>query len=213
MTMRIAFICTSNLWGSALAEHTTRALLRDWGVDGEQVQVTSAGVRAQVGAPLPAVTQLVLAERGIDASGHAARWMTPELLAAGDLVLTMGAVQREAALALHPRGLRSTFTVREAAALLQGLPPVVAPVAPEEGRHARAVVATLAGARRFRVAPSGVDDLPDLLADDVRAVRALAEQLTRDVSALLRALVLPEFAARATTPARMVVAPPVSAVA
>ena len=52
----------------------------------------------------------MLAERGIDGSTHRARWMSPDVLAAANLTLTMGELQRDAALALNPRGLRSTFS-------------------------------------------------------------------------------------------------------
>ena len=199
MSMRIVFVCTSNVWGSAMAEHLSRALLREWDPNREKVQVFSAGVRAEVGAPMPAAAQLALADRGIDASGHRARWMNASVLDGADLTLTMGTIQRDAALALNPRGLRSTFTVREATALLQGLPPVVVPMAADADRHSRAVIAAMAGARRSRSVPAGADDLPDLLADDVRGVRTLADQLSRDVAHLLHALVLPEFAATPDT--------------
>ena len=119
--------------------------------------------------------------------------MSPAVLGGADLTLTMGEIQRDAALALNPRGLRSTFTVREAAALLTSLPPVVAPMAPEADRHGRAVVAHMAAARRFRAVPEGADDLPDLLDGDVRLVQPMVDQLSRDVAALLRACALPEF--------------------
>ncbi|MEI4278285.1 hypothetical protein [Klenkia terrae] len=192
--MRIVFVCTTNVWGSAMAELISRRLLSEWDPDRERVQVFSVGVRAEVGAPMPAVAQQVLAERGIDASEHRARWMSPAVLGGADLTLTMGGIQRDAVLALNPRGLRSTFTLQEAAVLLRGLPQVVGPMSADADGHFRAVVAALAGARRFRSVAAGADDLPDLLAD-LRVVGPLSEALFRDVSGLLRALILPAFRA------------------
>lgn len=193
MTMRIVFVCTTNVWGSAMAELMARSLLSEWDPDRQLVQVYSVGVRAKTGAPIPAAGQQVLAERGIDGSVHRARWMSAEVLSAADLTLTMGEVQRDAALDLNPRGLRSTFSLREAAGLLEAIS-VVSPLAPDGGRHVQAVIADMAAARRFRKVPVGSDDLPDLLMDDLAPARALADQLGAGVRSLVRALLLPEFA-------------------
>ncbi|MEI4272821.1 hypothetical protein TEK04_13915 [Klenkia sp. LSe6-5] len=197
--MRIVFVCTTNVWGSAMAELVARSLLSEWDPERQLVQVYSAGVRAQIGAPIPMSGQQVLAERGLDGSTHQARWMSPEVLAAADLTLTMGEIQRDAALALNPRGLRSTFTLREAAGLLAATP-VAAPLAPEPDRHARAVVAGMAAARRFRGVPAGSDDLPDLLVDAMAPVRALADQVEAGVRTVLGAVLLPGFGARQVAP-------------
>ncbi|WP_165617600.1 arsenate reductase/protein-tyrosine-phosphatase family protein [Klenkia soli] len=200
--MRIVFVCTTNVWGSAMAELMTRQLLSEWDPDRKLVQVFSAGVRAHVGAPIPASAQQVLGERGIDGSAHRARWMSPEVLAAADLTLTMGEVQRNAALALNPRGLRSTFSLKEAAGLLQKAS-VVPPLAPDGNSHAPAVVAAMAAARRFRKVPPGSDDLPDLI-DGVIPARALGDQLQAAVRSVVRMLILPEVSIRRFEPSSTV---------
>jgi len=195
--VRIVFVCTTNVWGSAMADLVARSLLSEWDPDRQLIQVESVGVRAQVGASIPLPAQRVLTDLGLEAGEHRARWMKPDVLAAADLVLTMGEVQRNAALGMNPLGLRSTFTLLEASRLLDALA-VTAPLAPEAERHARAVVTEMAAARRFRAAVAGTDDLPDLLGDDLAALRALAEQVQIAVRTVLHAVVLPEFAVAPT---------------
>lgn len=58
--------------------------------------VESAGLAALAGRPADPTAVALLAERGIDISGHRARQLTPELLAAFDLVLVMEAGQQAA---------------------------------------------------------------------------------------------------------------------
>lgn len=197
--MRIVFVCTTNVWGSAMADLVARSLLSEWDPERQLVQVESVGVRAQVDAPIPLPAQRVLAELGLEAGEHRARWMKPESLAGADLVLTMGEVQREAALGMNPRGLRSTFTLLEAARLLNGLA-VTAPLAPTPDRHAHAVIAEMAKARRFRNCQASADDLPDLVGDDPRALRALADLAHGAVYTVLEAIVLPQFVQDAKEP-------------
>ena len=71
--MRIVFVCTTNVWGSAMADLVARALLAEWDPDRQLVQVESVGVRAQVGAAVPLLAQRVLAERGLQAGEHQGR--------------------------------------------------------------------------------------------------------------------------------------------
>lgn len=58
--------------------------------------VSSAGLAALVGRPADPHAVDLLARRGIDISGHRARQLTPELLAAVDVVLVMDAGQQNA---------------------------------------------------------------------------------------------------------------------
>ncbi|SDF64771.1 arsenate reductase/protein-tyrosine-phosphatase family protein [Klenkia brasiliensis] len=187
--MRIVFVCTTNVWGSAMADLMARSLLAQWDPDRNLIQIESVGVRPQIGAVIPAPAQRVLAGLGLRAENHRARWMTSEVLDHADLVLTMGAIQRDAALALHPLRLRSTFTLLEAARLCDALQ-VEVPLAPEFEAHARAFVAGMASLRRFHRAFDGSDDLPDLIGNEADIV-AVAEQIQACVARILRSLVQP----------------------
>jgi len=65
-------------------------------------QVSSAGVSALVGRAADPHAVALLAERGIDISGHRARQLTPELAAGVDLVLVMDREQEQEAQRLAP---------------------------------------------------------------------------------------------------------------
>lgn len=83
-------VCAANVCRSPLAEALLRARFarRGCGV------VESAGLAAVEGRPPDATSAALLAERGIDISGHRARQLTPDLLAEFDLVLVMEDEQR-----------------------------------------------------------------------------------------------------------------------
>jgi protein-tyrosine phosphatase len=58
--------------------------------------VASAGLAALVGRPADPHAVALLAERGLDLTGHRARQLTPELIADADLVVVMEEGQRQA---------------------------------------------------------------------------------------------------------------------
>ena len=64
--------------------------------------VTSAGIAALDGRAADPIAVGLLADRGIDISGHRARPITPELVAGADLVLVMEAAQQQAIERLAP---------------------------------------------------------------------------------------------------------------
>ncbi|MGK5172098.1 hypothetical protein [Geodermatophilus sp. CPCC 205761] len=119
--MRLLFVCTGNECRSPVAESLARAWARDaLGADpgSADVHVSSAGLSATAGRPMDAHSATVLASYGVRPGDFRARAFTPELADAADLVLTMTRAQRREVLGSTPRGLRRTFTLREAADLL-----------------------------------------------------------------------------------------------
>ena len=67
------------------------ALLKEALQDGPQVAVSSAGIGALAGYPADRHATDLMAERGLDISGHRARQLTQELIFDADLILVMEA--------------------------------------------------------------------------------------------------------------------------
>src|SRR5689334_3964590 len=115
--MRLLFVCTGNLCRSPVAERLTAARARRAGL-ADDVVVGSAGLGAPTGQPVHPHSAAALERLGGDPAGFASRPFAAELATGADLVLTMTRAQRRAVLEQTPRGLRRTFTLREAADLL-----------------------------------------------------------------------------------------------
>ncbi len=113
---KILFVCTGNTCRSAMAAALFRRLLQEHGLAGEYL-IGSAGVAAWPGQPASPEAIDVLAERGVDLSGHLSCPLSPELLAEADLVLGMTPGHKQAAQALCPEMAEKIFTLRELAGL------------------------------------------------------------------------------------------------
>ena len=85
MLDRVLIVCVGNICRSPMAEGLLRARIRHR----PGFQVSSAGVGALVGHPADPLAVELMAARGIDITGHRARQVTQEMLAAVDLVLVM----------------------------------------------------------------------------------------------------------------------------
>ncbi len=119
--MRIVFVCTGNLCRSPVAERLALAWARESLADSPElagIEVLSAGTQAVAGRAVDPASATVLRQLGGDDGGFASRPVSAELLADADLVLTMTREHRREALRVSPRGLRRTFTLTEAADLL-----------------------------------------------------------------------------------------------
>jgi protein-tyrosine phosphatase len=79
---KVLVVCVGNICRSPMA-----ALLLRARVPG--LEVSSAGLAAQPGRPADPMAVELLAERGLDLSGHRARQIEPSLVEAADLVLVM----------------------------------------------------------------------------------------------------------------------------
>jgi len=93
----ILVVCVGNICRSPMAEAILASRLAPHGV-----KVSSAGIAALVGRPADPHAKALLAERGLDLSGHRARQLTPELVQGADLVLVMSTEQQRAVEQLAP---------------------------------------------------------------------------------------------------------------
>ncbi len=114
---RVLFVCIGNVCRSPLGERLLASRL-----PAEEVEVSSAGIAAMVGAPMTPESALHLVSYGGSADGFAARQLTPRMVDESDLVLTATKAIRSRVLEEAPGALRRTFTVRELAALLDVVP-------------------------------------------------------------------------------------------
>jgi protein-tyrosine-phosphatase len=160
--LTVLFVCTGNICRSPLAERLARAhLARALGPDTGSVRLVSAGTQAVPGRGMDPASARVLAELGGDPTGFGSRQLTGALVGSADLTLTMTRRHREEVLARAPRALATTYSLREAAGLLELVPagplPGELPLPGEQPRErVRALVRQLAGARARR--SSGPDD-------------------------------------------------------
>jgi protein-tyrosine-phosphatase len=117
-------------------------------LDPQRFEIASAGVRGWTAAPVDSMVVLELARLGHEATGHKSRVLDVHHVEQADLVLTAAREHRASVLAISPQALRKTFTLREFAALIDGV----------ESDSLEDLVAD--ASRRRSTAPSDVD-LPD----------------------------------------------------
>ncbi len=157
----VLLVCTGNICRSALAERLGRAYLDEaLDEDAGNVHLVSAGVQAVVGSTMHPDSALVLRGLGGDPEGFVARQLVDDMAIDADLTLTMTRQHRRDVLRGAPRALSRTFTLREAADLVE-LVGEDADV-PGDGlaERARTLVTELAAARSRRQS-SADDDIRD----------------------------------------------------
>lgn len=96
----VLFVCSANMCRSPMAEVLFKAKLGQEG-EADEWRVESAGTWAQAGRSATAFAQAVMAERGLDLSGHRSQPTSRSLVDGFDLILVM----EEA----HGRSLRHDF--------------------------------------------------------------------------------------------------------
>jgi protein-tyrosine phosphatase len=197
-TSNILLICTANQCRSPMAEALLRRRLGE-SPDDPAVTVTSAGF-LEGGVPCPPDVITVMAEVGIDLSGHRSRRVSADLVDEADLIVTM-AKQHSIDLAVEfPSAWRRCFTVSELlgrAAAAGGPAPsqrrnTDPQASPESSREALEAWAARLGAGRQRSdllrLPSS-DDVPDPIGRSLRDFRETRDRLgvfAERLSALLR---------------------------
>ena len=110
--MRILFVCTGNICRSPMAAQMLIQMLAQTPLK-DKVQVMSAGVGALEGFPIDPKAGAALVHLGYAQLTHKAAQITPQDIAAADLVLTSTVEQRGGVVELLVRANRYTFTLKE----------------------------------------------------------------------------------------------------
>ncbi len=183
---RLLFVCTGNICRSAAAERLARQALLQLGDVGCRVEVTSAGTRAVVGAPVHPDTAVAVRDLGGDPGGFAAQRLTASMVRESDLVLTMTRDHRRLALGLDPRALSRVFTLREAADVLGRTAATGA--APATGVAGDRTLAQVMAAGRAMRSSSSADDIEDPIDREPEVHRYVVETIAASLRPVVEAL-------------------------
>ncbi|MBA3418168.1 MAG: protein tyrosine phosphatase [Geodermatophilaceae bacterium] len=187
--MHILYVCTGNICRSPTAERLTRAYAEACLPDPSQLTTASAGTQAVVGSSMHPTAEMVLLGLGGQGSGFRAGLLEEWQVAEADLVLTMSRKQRRTVLGGSPRALSRTFTLREAHALMQGIPYAPLPDASDLTRRGQALVAALARQRASRVSlDPRVDDIIDPIGRDQQTFLRVGNDIATPLLDLLAVL-------------------------
>ncbi|OLT52234.1 hypothetical protein [Cellulosimicrobium sp. CUA-896] len=178
--LHLLAVCTGNICRSPAAQ----LLLADE-LDGS-VEVTSAGTHAVVGSPVAEPVARRLDGLGLDHSAFTARALTPGLVEAADLVVTMTSAQRADVLDRAPGALRRTFLLTELVQLAEHADPALRHGTDDEARL-RSLVAS-AGRVRAVLGTVRARDVEDPYGRDDAVHERVLDELRSSVSRLGRAL-------------------------
>jgi protein-tyrosine-phosphatase len=136
------------------------------------VSIASAGLLAGgYGSPPEVVS--VLAELGIDLSGHTSTQLSPELVAGADMIVGMARRHAREVVLLDAGAFSRTFTLKD----LVGRGDLVGPRAPGESLPDWMVRLDRGRQRTDLVGTSSADDVPDPLGGSLEDFRATAREL------------------------------------
>lgn len=182
-------VCTGNVCRSPMAERLFTARFAGLAANGwpgwkpgKGLTITSAGVTALVGDPMPPDAAELTALNGGDPAGHVSRQLQTTDLESADLVLAMSRAHRREIVTLLPVASRFTFTLREFARLIDDY----AAQEPAHFRIGAGAVAVLPGVvnavamrRGFVPAPENPED--DDVVDPYRRSRETYERSAKQV--------------------------------
>ena len=107
MIRKILVVCIGNICRSPMAEGLLKKALPN-------LQISSAGISAMVGDGADPIAIHIMAEAGIDISGHRARMLTDAIARDADLILVMDELQKSQLSMQYPYIRGKVFKLAEA---------------------------------------------------------------------------------------------------
>lgn len=117
--IKILTVCTGNICRSPYAELFLQHELNR--ISPESFTIRSAGSHALVGHQMDERSSLKLHDVGVASDGFVARQLNENTISGSDLILALTDEHRKNIVAMSPRLLKRTYTVREFAAVLAEL--------------------------------------------------------------------------------------------
>jgi protein-tyrosine phosphatase len=197
--MRILFVCTGNICRSPLAERLATVWAeQSLGSAAATVVIRSAGTEGLDGRPMDRKSGRALMDLGGDPTGFAARPLLPVMADRADLVLTMTRKHRRLVLAGAPRALRRTFTLPEAASLLEWVDTIGLAEMPLQAR-AQELAARLNDGRARRRTDER-DDVEDPIGQSATVHADVAGRIAANLRPLADILFAPTWSGAAWSP-------------
>ena len=111
---RVLLVCTGNTCRSPMAVALFRKILQeDYPGQVDQLDVDSAGIHTVTHLEASPEAIQVLADDGIDLTGHRSKMVEPEMVDAADLILTMTAAHKSFLVEAYPQADDKIFTLKE----------------------------------------------------------------------------------------------------
>jgi len=184
LSVHLLFVCAGNVCRSPLAEGLATAwVARQVAQGSPDMRINSAGIEAAVGREMDPKSVRALSRLGGRPPARAAKALTPEMADEADLLLTMTRRHRRTVLEMSPRGLQRTFTLLEAADLLETADLTGLELVPVEER-ARELGRRLHAQRRFRNSHA-----PDDIEDPLGRAQGVHDRVGETIAGALRPLV------------------------
>lgn len=177
----VLVVCTANQARSPIAE-----VLLDHALRVPGLSVSSAGVRAREGVPAADYAIQIAAARKLDLTRHRSRLVTPDLVAASDLILTMSERQRDHCAGMAGGAGARSFTLREFHRLLDAASLAGGPVATTD--RLKWLRGQAHAARPIAVRPRDAEDIADPINEPWPAWQELAIELDGHIARIRRAV-------------------------
>lgn len=182
----ILVVCTGNVCRSPLIERYLQREM-DAAYGPGTVEVRSAGTGALADHAMDERSAAILTDLGGDPSGFLGRRLTPAMLRDTPLVITATRDHRAAVVKMHPKALRTAFTLRELAHLGAQMDTSALPADPAERLAAVAREGVALRGTNARLAPEDLDVVdPYRRSDETYALmRAQLEPALAQVASVL----------------------------